>query len=221
MRFLHQYGYIRQIISKSRLSRRLSRLEPVAEDIFGVIAHTFTQIYAEKEFILDSTSLEVCDNIRIRRCRLLSGEEFRGYKASFRRYFYGLRLQLLTTKEGIPVDYILTEGSMHDNEGMKLMEFNLSAESIVYADAAYTDYHFEDSLKEGRLIDWQSQRKVNSKRPKTRQQQKTISKNRKRIETIFSMLKNRFKRKLQAYSIEGYMRKIKFFLLATQLNYLI
>jgi hypothetical protein len=221
MNFLFEYGYITRKIDKSRLSRRIVQLNSAADEIFQAISHSFTQLLSEKEYIIDSTTLEICDNIRIRRCRMLEGEEFRGYKASFRRYFYGLRLQLLTTVQGVPVDYLITEGSMHDGQAMKEMDFDLPAESIVYSDAAYTDYTFEDRMNESKNIQWLSQRKGNTKRPWKKRKQYRINKMRKRIETVFSTLKNMFRRKLQAYDIESYMRKIRFFIYAFQLRYLI
>ncbi len=220
MQFLHQYGYMPKTIHKSRLSRRLALLEPIAEEMFQLISQMFTQVWSEKEFILDSTPLEVCDNIRIMRCRILEGKDFRGYKASFRRFFYGLKLQLLTTVDGIPVGYFITEGSMHDGEAMKEMLFDLSPESIVYSDAAFTDYAFEDEILENQGIEWLTQRKSNSKRQRDKQLTHKINQRRKRIETVFSSIKNLFKRKLQAYDIESYMRKIKFFIYAFQLKFL-
>jgi hypothetical protein len=45
--------------------------------------------------------LSLCDNIRIRRCKLLTGEEHRGYIASKKRFFYGLRVHLLITSTGV------------------------------------------------------------------------------------------------------------------------
>jgi hypothetical protein len=155
------------------------------------------------------------------RCRMLRGEEFRGYKASFRRYFYGLRLQLLTTKDGIPVEYFLSEASLSDADGMREMEINLSPESKVYADAAYTDYGFEEEMKDLSEIEWLAQRRSNSKKPHEKHLAKEIARARKRIETVFSQLKGMFKRKLHAVTIEGYMLKIKYFLLGYQLKSLL
>lgn len=221
MNFLYDFGLFKNRICKSRLCRRLHRLESVIDEFIEGIGLAFTEYQSEKEFIIDSTSLEVCDNIRILHCKILHGEEFRGYKASFRRYFYGLRLQLLVTAQGIPVAYFITEGSLHDADAMKEMELPLSAESVVYADAAYTDYAFEDQMKQVAGIEWLSQRKVNSKRIRSKQQNRAISKARKRIETVFSQIKDMFKRKIHAVTIEGYMLKIKYFLFAFQLKHLI
>ena len=62
--------------------------------------------------------MAVCDNIRIRRCKLYPpqehGEAFRGYIASKRRYFYGLRVHLVLSSEGDPVEFSLAAGSEAD-----------------------------------------------------------------------------------------------------------
>jgi hypothetical protein len=221
LRFLYDFGLCKSRISKSRLSRRLIRLDSYIDEIISAIGTAFTQHLSEKTFIIDSTTLEVCHNIRIKRCRMLQGEEFRGYKASFKTYFYGLRMQLITTKEGIPVQYLITEASLHDGQAMKEMEINLSPESEVYGDAAYTDYAFEDEIAEIKGIEWMPQRKSNTKRPRPKLQSRLIAKARKRIETVFSQIKDMFKRKVHAITIEGYMLKIKYFLLAYQLKMLI
>lgn len=216
--FLYDYGFIVSRICKSRLIRRIHRLSEEIDCLFRSIGEFFTHVLSEKEFIVDSTPLEVCDNIRILRCKLLQGEEFRGYKASFRRYFYGLRLQLITTKNGVPIEYFITEAQLHDSEAIKEMKVDLSPESIIYADAGYTDYEFEDLMEEIDQIEFLAQRKNNSKRPRTAELTKKINKARKRIETVFSQIKDLFKRKIHAVTIEGFMLKIKYFLLAYQLK---
>jgi hypothetical protein len=53
----------------------------------------------------------VCDNIRIPRAHIYKDEEFRGYNASKRRYFYGVKVHLLTTQDGEPAPVFLYPGS--------------------------------------------------------------------------------------------------------------
>lgn len=221
LNYLYNHSYFRSKVCKSRLYRRIEILSILAEKLFEVISAFFTDVAAQKEFIIDSTPIEVCDNIRIKRCRLLQGEEFRGYKASFRRYFYGLKLQLITTRQGIPVDYAITEASLHDSQGMREMKYNMSAESVVYTDAAYTDQEFEEDISQSKAIDWLSQQKKNAKHKRPDQQEKQITKARKRIETTFSQLKDLFKRKIHAVTIEGFLTKIKYFVFALQLKLII
>ena len=64
---------------------------------------------------VDSLPVPVCDNIRIRRCRLYPLKEpganaFRAYVPNKRRYFYGLRVHLMVTGAGEPVEFALAAG---------------------------------------------------------------------------------------------------------------
>jgi hypothetical protein len=219
--FFYSFGLINNSIHKSRICRRMAALDSVIEEFTDVIGHVFIDIRADKEYILDSAPFAVCDNIRIPRSRMLFGEEFRGYIASFKRYFYGLRLQLITTKEGIPVTYIITEGKLSDASTLALLPFEMSAESKIYADAAYTDYDFEDTLQQQNNINILTQRKKNTKRVRPKCQEQTIKKHRKKIETAFSLIKSMLKRRIHAVKIETFMLKLKCFILAQQLKMII
>ncbi|MEM7581176.1 MAG: transposase [Cyanobacteria bacterium P01_A01_bin.80] len=71
----------------------------------------------------------------------MNSKHYRGYTASKKRYFYGVRFQLLTTKDGIPVEFVILPGSASDMRGLNALPLNLLPGSEVYADAAYTDYN--------------------------------------------------------------------------------
>jgi hypothetical protein len=75
------------------------------------------------EYIVDSCPVPVCDNIRIRRCQLYRGEAYRGYLASKHRYFFGLRIHLLVTATGQPVEFVLAPGVQAD-----IIAFDLSGD---------------------------------------------------------------------------------------------
>jgi Transposase DDE domain len=87
----------------------------------------------------------LCDNIRIRRCRLYPSEEhgqaFRGYIPSKRRYFYALRVHLVLSGAGEPVEFALEAGSEADVRVLKGLGSDLpEAEgSTIFADKGYTD----------------------------------------------------------------------------------
>lgn len=70
----------------------------------------------------------------INRCRLLEGEAYRGYPASKRRYFFGFKVQLLMTHAD----------SEANITGPKALDPQLPEGSVLYADAAHTDYTLED-----------------------------------------------------------------------------
>src|SRR4051794_39689593 len=76
-RFLHEYGYMPNMISKSHFNRRLHRIEPM---VWQVLFELLAQVFIERNdpdqmYAVDSLPVPVCDNIRIRRCRLYPLEE--------------------------------------------------------------------------------------------------------------------------------------------------
>jgi hypothetical protein len=135
--FLDEYGYIERRISKSRFNRRLHAIDPsLWQTLFDLLAEVFKQCYPEQTYyVVDSLPVAVCDNIRIRRCKLYPpqehGEAFRGYIASKRRYFYGLRVHLVTTEAGEPVEFCLAAASEADISVFKEIIFELPEGSII------------------------------------------------------------------------------------------
>ena len=67
---------------------------------------------------------------------------------SKRRYFYGLRVHLVVSGRGEPVEFSLAGASEADISLFKEMSLDLPEGSIIHADKGYTDYHYEDLLKE-------------------------------------------------------------------------
>ena len=45
--------------------------------------------------------------MRISRCKLLKGKQWRGYNASKWEYFFGVKVDLIVTKGGIAGSYVL------------------------------------------------------------------------------------------------------------------
>src|SRR5216684_1968419 len=80
---------------------------------------------ADTIYVIDSLPIAVCDNIRIRRSKIYSDENFRGYQASKKRYFYGLKIHLMVTQDGQPVECFLTPGSFGDVDALKYYAYEL------------------------------------------------------------------------------------------------
>ena len=95
-------------------------------------------------YIIDSFPVAVCNNMRIANCKILKEKKWRGYTASMRNYFYGAKVQLLTTKDGIPIAFHFTSGKTSDAKAIGKMIDKLPAEASLYGDSAYTDYGIED-----------------------------------------------------------------------------
>jgi hypothetical protein len=216
--FLSEYGYMKSMLSKSRLNRRLHSIKPdLWQALFAMLAELFKQRNAEGAYVVDSLPVAVCDNIRIRRCRLYpletEGESLRGYIPSKRRYFYGLRVHLVVSGQGEPVEFSLAAGSEADVSVFKNLSLDLPEGSTIYADKGYTDYHYEDLLKESG-VNLISQRKRSSKRPHSACMEFLAKPRRQYIETVFGELNHLFSGHLHAVTPRGFELKIVCFLLA-------
>ena len=211
---LMQHGYIRGRISKSRLNRRLHRLKDTVAIAFDFLAQMWKTLDTDGIYVIDSFPVSVCDNIRIRRAKLYQDETYRGYQASKRRYFYGLKIHLMVTSAGQPVECVLTPGSVSDVQVLKSYAYDLSPGSVVYADKAYNDYEIEDLLAEMEDIHLLPIRKKNSKRPLSASTRFSQSYHRKRVETAGSQLMGLFPKSLHAVSALGFELKVALFVLA-------
>ena len=216
--FLEEYDFIQKAISKSRFNRRLHAIDPCLwRTLFDLLAEVFKHEHPEQAYVVDSLPVAVCDNIRIRRCKLYPPEEhgqaFRGYITSKRRYFYGLRVHLVVTEAGAPVEFTLAAASEADVKELKELSLDLPEGSIICADKGYTDYHYEDLLKEVGLH-LKAQRKKRSKRPMAAWEEFLSKPTRQYIETVFSNLSAMFSRKIHAVTPKGFELKIVCFLLA-------
>ncbi|MDT5271194.1 MAG: hypothetical protein QOH49_3380 [Acidobacteriota bacterium] len=216
--FLHSSGMMPRMLSRSRFSRRLSRLADIIGLLFHQLGLVIKELNIESRYSLDSFPVAVCDNIRIPRCRLARGEEFRGYSASKRRYFYGLRVQVVVTVDGLPVECCILPGSLSDIHGLAELPLSLPAGAEVAADSAYTYYEWEDQLFEQEELCLLVARKSNSKRrdaPPLHDYKQWL---RRRIETVFGEIAKLFPKKIHATTLSGFVLKISLFLFAYQVD---
>jgi hypothetical protein len=211
--FMKLKGYVPRMLSKSRFSRRLHRLSDFLLALFYRLGKRLKDLAGATTYRLDSFPVPVCDNIRISRCKVLQGEMFRGKHAAMRRYFYGVRVQVLALN-GIPVEFCLVPGSESDVKALGKLPFDVAPESCIYMDAGYTDYLSEDDLFEAELIHAKVQRKSNS----TRKDEPCVNflkqHMRKQIETDFSHIKAKMLRSIHAVTKEGFLLKVALFVIA-------
>jgi hypothetical protein len=202
-----------RVLKKSRFSRRVHAVGELLHSIFLSVAETVKQINLPMEYVMDSFPVSVCHNIRIFSNRILPcDEQYRGKCVSKSQFFYGFRVQVIATLDGIPVEFAIVPGSWHDSKGMHALAINLPEGSRNIADSAYTDYQFEDLLKECGNIWHDTERKSNSKR--TEPAYRTFYKRttRKLIESVFAQITSMIPRKIHATTIQGFMLKLKFFM---------
>ena len=216
--FMKMTGLCPHMLDKSRFNRRLHCLSDFLFQLFFQVGHHLKTIAGASDYVIDSFPVAVCDNIRISRCRLLKGEQWRGKHASMRRYFYGVKVQVLTTVSGIPVEFGFVPGSENDVQALKKLPMSVAPESSIYGDSGYTDYTIEDDVMEAEMVKLLIQRKSNSQRKDEPWMRFLKDHMRKGIETTFSMLKGLFLRKIHAVTFKGFLLKLVMFIVAFTFN---
>jgi hypothetical protein len=215
---LYETGLIPDMLSKSRLCRRIHAVSGLIQTIFFHLGLVIKHGNASMEYVLDSIPVPVCDNIRIKRCRLVRSEKYRGYISSKKRYFYGVRLHVLSTADGIPVEFVFFPGAPHDSNALYELPFDLPEGSQIFADSAYTNYLIEDDLLLFDKIRLSPLRKKNSTRWDEPHEKLYKSYIRKHIETVFSVLSGLFPKKIHAVTFDGFLLKVLAFLFGYTLN---
>lgn len=206
------------MLEKSAFNRRLHRLAQTLSELFYYLADFFKALNLSGQYVIDSFPVAVCDNIRIGRCRLVEGEEYRGKIASKRRFFFGFRVQLVTTPDKQLVQFFVLPGSYVDVTALQMMHLELPAGSEVFGDAGYTDYEQEALYADCEQIYLRIQRKSNSKRPDQAWAAAYKKRLRQRIEQAFSQITMRFPKTIHAVTEAGFLIKIVLFLLAYALE---
>ena len=210
-----------KMIDKSGFIRRLHKLKEQLVALFLALGNTLKELNTSCRYLIDSFPVAVCDNIRIPRCRLLQSEVYRGKNASKRRYFYGFKVQVITTEDGLPVQFYIHAGSFADITALKAMDVDLPLESSLYGDSGYTCYETEDLFYECEQVELKICRKSNSKRKDEPHQAFLKNYYRKHIETTFSGITNFFPKKIHAVTPQGFVLKLILFIFAYTLDQII
>lgn len=218
---LHANGMIPQMLGKSRFCRRLHALAGVLEAVFLRLGTTLKTLNPATRYVVDSFPVALCDNMRSKRCRLVQNESFRGKIASKRRFFYGVRVHVVATEAGLPVEFALLPGSASDQRGLDVLPLNLPAGSELYADAAFTCYWLEDALREQGDLDLQVCYRANSLRREHPALEGFKTLMRRPIESTFSAITRLFGHHVHAVSFAGFQIKLALFLLAFTLDKLV
>ena len=102
--FVRSTGMMLKMLSKSRFNRRMHRTVELLTELFLYTGEAIKSLNISSTYCIDSFPVAVCHNIRIPRCRTVQGKEHRGYCASKREYFFGFKVHVAVTSEGIPVE---------------------------------------------------------------------------------------------------------------------
>ena len=205
-------------LDKSGFTRRLRALTDTLLALFATCGQVLKDLHTDARYVIDSFPVAVCQNSRIPRCKLLHGKAYHGRSASKRQWFYGFKVQVITTSNGVPVEFYVHAGSEADITGLRAMPMDLPDGSVLYTDNAYTDYALEDVFAEATGGQQVTARQARRKRPHTPAQRFLLQHFRKRIETTFSQLTARFPKHIHAVTAAGFVLKLALFVFVHTLD---
>lgn len=196
---LRQLGYIGRL-SVSRFNRRLHALYDWLSGLVAILGELFA---TGDVFVIDSMPLPVCKRARARRCRKVRGKAFCGYCAAKREKFFGWRLHLICTADGLPVAFDLLPAAAHDLTPLHELAFALPPGAVVFADKGYLSQADPDSLFEATGVRLVTPKRKNM-RPNRWADDYDLALYRKRIETVYSQLESMGLQRLHARTNLGF-----------------
>jgi hypothetical protein len=217
--FLYEQGYITFHLSRSRFCRRLQRVRKYYGPLFDEVGAYFKAQNDRQIYVMDSMPVNVCDNCRIRRCRSYRDKGFRGYQASKRRYIYGLKIHLLVTEKGHPVEFTLTAASEYDLTGVYALPFDLPPGATIYGDKAYNQQVIEELFNDYKS-DYSPIRKANARKPNPQWKFRLQEIHRKCIETTNSLIERLLPKHIHAVTAAGFETKVALFVIAATIKFL-
>jgi len=199
---LIRLGYVSRL-SVSRFNRQLHRLHDWLLGIVRLVGEVFSQ---GEPFIIDSLPLPVCKRIRARRCRKVRGGEFCGYCAAKDEKFFGWRLHLVCSTEGIPVSFEMLPAAYHDLTPVHELTVGLPEGAMVFGDKGYVSEPDAASILAASGVRLVSMRRKNMT-PNTWADDYDLAHFRKRIETLNSQLEAMGIQHLHARTNDGFYLK--------------
>lgn len=182
---LARLGYVRQV-SISRFNRRLHQLKDWLYGLVTLLGEIFSH---EEAYVIDSMPVPVCKRARASRCKKVRGKVFCGYCAAKKEKFFGWRLHLVCTPEGIPVAFDLLPASAHDLTAIHELTVALPDGASIFGDKAFLSQRDADSLLETMGIRLVAIKRKNM-RPNSWADDYDLALYRSSIETLYSQLES-------------------------------
>jgi hypothetical protein len=171
-------------LSVSRFNRRLHAL---SDWLFGIVT-LLGELFATGEvFIIDSMPMPVCKRVRARRCKKVRGKRYCGYCAAKREKFFGWRLHLICTADGVPVAFDLLPASLHDLTPLHELTVYLPEDASVFGDKGYISAPDVQTIFDECGVRVVSVRRKNMQ-PNSWADDFDLRLYRKRIETVYSQM---------------------------------
>lgn len=166
---------------------KLGDIPPLSDWLYGIVTWLGDLFATGEVFIIDSMPMPVCKRVRARRCKKVRGRAYCGYCAAKREKFFGWRLHLICTAEGVPVAFELLPASEHDLTPIHELTVNLPDGAAVFGDKGYISAPDAQTILEHcgvRLVSIQRKNML----PNSWADDFDLRLYRKRIETVYSQM---------------------------------
>ncbi len=197
-----------KMLEYSRFIRRLNNLEEIIEKLFLWLGKLFEKLEGVKIYSVDSFPVELCNITREKRSNLWVDKELKGYNASKKIFFYGLKVHMIVTTNQEPIFFYISKGSTHDVTAAYDFLPYMPKNSIVIGDKGYVSNKLDNFLTNLGIKLSPIFRK-NMKKDKEYFLKRKI---RKGVETAFSVITSKFGKVIKAISLKGFFTKLKLFI---------
>jgi hypothetical protein len=198
-----------ELIDRSNFNKRRRRLHLFIHEVTRSLAGQLNK--SEDVFLMDSIPVPVCKIAREKRCKFgkdsFEGSPDKGYSAISKQYYYGYKLHLVTSVNGIFESMDLTKASVHDVNVLKEIKYGKMSNAILVGDKGYISKEVKIDLFESCNIKLETPNRSNQKDQQN--WHPIFRKCRKRIETLFSQLCDQMMLKRNyAKSLEGLITRL-------------
>ena len=209
------------ILSHSRLNRRIHKIPWFCWNaLFRFLALFFKQLNENQEFAVDSFPVACCQKNRIDKRKFFLKKQYLGYAASKKRHFCGIKVHMVVTGSGKPVEVIFKPGAVSDVKVLWEMELDIPMGSKLYADGAYNSFDLEDILKDEQISLLAKRGSRAKNRVRSPVEEKEISSKRQIVETAFSCITDLLPRTIKACTEQGFLVKVFCSILAYSASFL-
>jgi len=210
------------ICERSRFNRVKRNLVRVIEHI-RISLNQYLSPCSDYLRIVDSAPLQVCEFGRARYCRLFSSHGVSyGVCPSKKQTYYGYKIHVLCTDNGIISDFIITPANVDDKAAVWELVEQYNRHLTLIGDKGYISTRLADDLFSEKGIKLLYMKRDNAKDQYTKPLRQAIFKIRRRVETSFSQLADQFNiETTRAKSLCGLNVRLQVKVLAFNLCFLI
>jgi hypothetical protein len=158
-------------------------------------------------YIIDSMPLPVCKRVRARRCRKVRGRDYGGYCAAKQEKFFGWRLHLICTADGIPVTFELLPAAYQDLTAIHELTLTLPNGARLLGDKGFISAADAHSILEATGVHLITARRKNMS-PNSWADDYDLRLYRKQIETVYSQMERMGTQRLYSRTNPGFELKV-------------